>query len=205
MKTRYPRLVLPLLLAAITVLLAACGGDEVSSPANSEATGIDRAFVEAMIPHHESAVEMAEMAQQRARHTEVKNLAEAIVKTQNAEIDTMKTMAAEMEKTGVKKGDLGMDMDNMGMGGDIASLEKAEPFDREFIDMMIPHHQGAIRMALMQLDEGKDPEVRKLAQAIIDAQAKEIDAMSTWRVDWYGGLSPAGGVPAEAHGGAEHP
>jgi hypothetical protein len=57
----------------------------------------------------------------------------------------------------------------------------------------------------MQLDEGKDPEVRKLAQAIIDAQAKEIDAMSTWRVDWYGGLSPAGGVPAEAHGGAEHP
>ena len=205
MKTGYPRLVLPLLLAAITALVAACGGDEGSSSANSEATGIDRAFVEAMIPHHESAVEMAEMAQRRARHTEVKALAEAIVETQSAEIDTMKTMSAEMEKAGVKKGDLGMDMEHMGMGGDIASLEEAEPFDREFIDLMIPHHQGAVRMARMQLDEGKDREVRELAQAIIDAQAKEIDEMNTWRVDWYGGLSPAGGVPAEAHGGAEHP
>ena len=70
--------------------------------------------------------------------------------------------------------------------------------------MMIPHHQGAIRMARMQLDKGKGTDARKLAQAIIDAQAKEIDEMNMWRVDWYGKLSPAGGVPAEAHEEAEH-
>ena len=194
----------PLLLAVLALLLAACGGDEGSSSGSSKATELDRAFVEAMIPHHESAVEMAEMAQQRGQHAEVTDLATAIVETQNAEIETMKTMAAEMEKAGVEKGDLGMEKDHMGMGGDTVSLEKAKPFDREFIDMMIPHHQGAIRMARMQLDEGKDPEARKLAQAIIDAQAKEIDEMNTWRVDWYGGLSPPGGVPPEAHEEAKH-
>ena len=204
MKTFGPRALLPLLLAALAVMPAACGGDEGSSSSDAMATGIDRAFVEEMIPHHESAVEMAEIAQQRGRHTEVKDLADTIIENQNAEIDTMKTMAAEMDKGGVEKGDLGMDMDHMGMDDDSASLEKAEPFDREFIDMMIPHHQGAIRMARMQLDEGKDPEIRKLAQAIIDAQAKEIDEMNMWRVDWYGKLSPAGGVPAEAHEEAEH-
>ncbi len=132
------------------------------------------------------------------------DLADAIVETQNAEIDSTKATVADMEKAGVEKGDLGMEMDHMGMSGDTANLEKANPFDREFIDMMIPHHQVAIRMARVQLDEGKDPDVRKLAQAIIDAQAKEIDEMNTWRVDWYGGLSPAGGVPAEAHEEAEH-
>ena len=196
-RVSHPRFPLPLLVASLAVLLSACGGDEGSGSGGAQATGIDRAFVEEMIPHHESAVEMAEAAQERGQHPEVKKLAGAIVETQNAEIGTMKTMAADMERDGVEKGDLGMEAEHMGMGGDIARLEKAEPFDREFIDMMIPHHQGAIRMARMQLDEGKDPEARKLAQAIIDAQTKEIDEMNMWRVDWYGKLSPAGGVPAE--------
>jgi uncharacterized protein (DUF305 family) len=201
----HPRSRLSLLLASLAMLLAACGGDDGSGSGGSGATGIDRAFVEEMIPHHESAVEMAEMAQERGRHAEVKKLADAIVKTQNAEIDTMKKMAAAMKQAGVEKGDLGMEVEHMGMSGDTADLEEAKPFDREFIDMMIPHHQGAIRMARMELDEGKDPEARKLAQAIIDAQTKEIDEMNMWRVDWYGELSPAGGVPAEANeGSSEH-
>ena len=198
-----PRVLLPLLVASLAWLLPACASHD-EPHGSSNATATDRAFVAEMIPHHESAVEMAELAQLRGRHPEVKELAEAIVKDQNAEIDTMKAMAAEMDEAGVKPGDLGMDADHMGMGGDMAELENAKPFDREFIDMMIPHHQGAIRMARRQLDKGKDPDARKLAQAIIDAQAKEIDEMNMWRIDWYGKLSPAGGVPAEAHEEAKH-
>ena len=203
MKVFTPRVVLLLLGASLAWLLSACASHDESHD-SSNATATDRAFVAEMIPHHESAVEMAEVAQQRGRHPEVKQLAEAIISDQNAEIDTMKAMAADMDKAGVKPGDLGMDPEHMGMGADMTGLEQAKPFDREFIDMMIPHHQGAIRMARMQLEKGKDPQARKLAQTIIDAQAKEIDEMNTWRVDWYGKLSPAGGVPAEAHEKAEH-
>ena len=91
---------------------------------SSAAAGIDRAFVAEMIPHHESAVEMAEIAQRRGRHPEIKELTEAIVKNQNAEIDTMKGMATEMDKAGVKPGDLGMDADHMGMGGDMRASRR---------------------------------------------------------------------------------
>ena len=67
-----PRLLLPLLVAGLATLVVACGGDEGSGSGDSAATGVDRAFVEDMIPHHEAAVEMAEMARERGQHAEVR-------------------------------------------------------------------------------------------------------------------------------------
>ena len=52
--------------------------------------------------------------------------------------------------------------------------------DKDFVVMMIPHHQGAIDMAKVELQYGKDPMLRKLANSIIEAQDKEIAMMKTW-------------------------
>jgi uncharacterized protein (DUF305 family) len=52
--------------------------------------------------------------------------------------------------------------------------------DKDFVTMMMAHHQGAIDMAKVELEYGKDPTLRALAEAIIAAQAKEIEEMQAW-------------------------
>ena len=90
---------------------------------------------------------------------------------------------------------LGVTPEESGMAMDMHELHHAKPFDKAFIDMMIPHHAGAIRMARAERAKGTDSQLRKLASAIIRDQAKEIRQMNAWRKAWFGKSSPAGGVP----------
>lgn len=185
---------LALLLAGL--VLSACGSDHSTSATSSKAASVDRAFATDMIDHHQMAIDMAKIAQDRATRPQVKALAASIIGAQQQEIDQMKAADTQLAAKGVKPGDLGLSDSMMGMNMDDSMLMSAKPFERMFIDMMIPHHQGAIRMARVQLAKGQDPQLRKLAQAVIAAQSKEIDEMNAWRMDWYGKESPAGGVPA---------
>lgn len=69
-------------------------------------------------------------------------------------------------------------MDHM-HGPMMEGIMDADP-DVAFVRGMIPHHQGAVEMAKIQLKYGKDPELRKLAQDVIDAQEKEMRFMEEW-------------------------
>ena len=161
--------------AAGALAVAGCG-DEDSSP-SAAGNGTDRAFVAEMIPHHEGAVEMAEIAQERGRSPFVKQLAEDIIRTQKQEITELRSEDEQLADAGVEKGKLGGGHSTMGMGEDAASLKTAEPFDRAFLEMMLPHHSSAVAMAKTELARGEDPELKALAQKIIDAQEREIRAM----------------------------
>ena len=59
-------------------------------------------------------------------------------------------------------------------------MEGTGDADHDFAMMMIPHHQGAIDMAKVELKYGKDPEMRALAKKIMKAQKPEIDQMNKW-------------------------
>jgi uncharacterized protein (DUF305 family) len=182
-------------IAVIIAVIALTGGDDDEA----QASETDGAFITSMVPHHESAIEMAEMAQERAEHPEIKTLAREIIAAQSAEIETLNQIHERLfgEPVSGAHGSLGLSEEMMGMEMDMAALERARPFDRAFIDEMIAHHQGAIRMAQVELAEGEDDETKSLANAIIDAQALEIEEMNEWRMDWYGVPSPAGGIPDE--------
>ena len=172
------RKLLPAVLVASALAFAACGGDDSSSSSEGvDGNGTDRAFVKEMIPHHKSAIEMAKMAQTRGESDFVKSLAEDIIRTQNAEISTLQREDEGLEMAGVKVGKLDMPHNMMGMDMDMAALESADPFDPAFLKMMTPHHEGAVAMAKVELEKGADPELRKLAQDIIDAQEREIREM----------------------------
>ena len=180
--------------AAAALTIAACSDDD-SGSSSAAGNGTDLAFVKDMVPHHESAVEMAEVAKAEGQSAFVKDLADDIIRTQDQEITLMRRIQTTVADSGVEPGSMGMSMDMSGM--DAASLRGAEPFDRVFVDKMIPHHQDAIKMARIEKAKGKNAEAKKLADAIIAAQAREIEAMNDFREKTYGAPSPAGGVPAE--------
>ena len=198
-------------LVALPWALTACGADEDTQASAGSAD--ERAFLSAMVPHHESAVEMARAARSRARHPEIRELAQAIISTQRLEIRRMKDIHRRLFGEPLVADDgahmrLGLSAAHAGMDhGGMAGLENARQFDRAFIDAMIPHHAGAIRMARAVLADAPDDEIVDLADGIIQAQSREIRRLNAWRVEWYGEKSPAGGVPRPARrdaGGAAH-
>ena len=209
----------PLLSVLLTLLLAlaigACGGDDeegtaegggattTESPAQAAGNGIDLAFAKMMIPHHESAIDMAEIAQERADSDFVKNLADDIVSAQQQEITLLKQAVKDLEAAGVQEEDLGVADHETGMDADLDALRSASDFDKAFIDMMVPHHRGAITMASVERDRGKEPTLLTLADDIIRVQQEEIDAMNEHRKEAYGSEVPEedGGHMEEDDGG----
>ncbi len=146
----------------------------------------DRAFIDAMVPHHQGAVEMAQVALENAGHDEIKQLSRNIVSTQRAEIEELK--AIKQKEFGTSEVPMEMsagDMEAMGMT-DPAELANKDPFDRAFIDAMIPHHESAIEMSQVAYRESDNPEIRALAEGIVEAQTREIGQMEGWRKEWYG-------------------
>ena len=59
-------------------------------------------------------------------------------------------------------------------------------FDQLLIDMMVPHHQGAVAMARIAQDRAPHQEIKDMAVAILQGQTAEIDQMKAWRLAWYG-------------------
>ncbi|WP_179072247.1 DUF305 domain-containing protein [Nostoc sp. C057] len=155
----------------------------------------DLRFIDAMIPHHQGAVEMAKEAQVKSKRPEIKKLADNIIKSQNQEITQMKQWRqAWYPKAGDKpmayNSQMGHmmemsseQMQTMMMSQNLGAAD-AE-FDLRFINAMIPHHEGAVTMAQDALSKSKRPEIKKLAQEIVKAQEIEIKEMQQWRKAWY--------------------
>ena len=146
---------------------------------------MDRTFIEQMIPHHEDAVLMADLALQKAEHEELKQLAADIKTAQNREISDMRSWYKSWYGTEVPQNSMGMGRGMMSEDADIERLKNASPFDKEFIEQMIPHHQMAVMMAQMMLQASDRDEIRTLAQNIITSQSREITQMREWHKQWY--------------------
>ena len=146
----------------------------------------DKRFIDAMVPHHQGAVEMARIALQNAEHDEIVELSENIVSTQQAEIKELKSIKQEEFGTSrVPKEMSPQQMQDMGTMANPQELANREPFDRAFIDAMIPHHQSAIQMGEVAREKSENPRIKELAGNIISSQQAEIVQMKTWRQQWY--------------------
>lgn len=185
---------------ALAVVLTACGSNDESgtdgmggmsdsgSESSSSADTADVAFAQLMIPHHQQAVEMADLALKYATTTEVKDLATQIKGAQGPEIEQMTQWLQDWgapTSMASSDGDMG-DMDMGGMGSDGMMSEEAmqglaesrgAEFDQMWLQMMIAHHEGAITMAQQVLDTTNNAEVTTLANDIMQTQQAEIESM----------------------------
>lgn len=155
-------------------------GDEMSKAGNL--ADADTAFAKGMIPHHIGAVEMAKVQLEFGKDETMRKLAQAIIDGQQSEIDLMNAWLAGKDTTTqnpqaphAKAYAAGKAQHEAMM----AAINEPNP-DVAFAKAMIPHHQGAVEMAKVQLQFGKDEKMKKLAQDIIKAQEPEIKLMQDW-------------------------
>lgn len=181
-------------LLAGAVLLGGCSsaGDGTAADSNTSAgssatvseefNDADVAFAQGMIPHHEGALVMAEMALERSTEPRVLDLAERIQAGQDPEIDLMTGWLQEwgepVEPSGMggmdHGSDGGMDHGSEGMG----DMPAAGPdFDVTWLQSMIEHHDGAVIMAQIEIDEGANEDAIDLARLIVETQNDEINEM----------------------------
>lgn len=156
----------------------------MSADTMAEFNDDDVMFAQMMIPHHEQAIELADMALDPTTNAtdDVKALATQIKAAQDPEIATMKQLlsswgeSVEMDSS-MDHGDM---MTGMLTAEELATLSslRGVEFDRAWVEAMIAHHEGAIEMALDVMQKGSSPAVKTLADAIITGQEAEIEEMS---------------------------
>jgi uncharacterized protein (DUF305 family) len=170
-------------------MLSACGGspDRHGAPSSTDQSSEqadhnadDIAFARNMIPHHQQAVQMAQMVPTNTTNPRVIALADRIITTQAPGIQALRTFLMEWQDL---QGHDAQGTDSTGVGMvDQATMDKLQSltgpgFDRLWLTSMIDHHRGAIAMAQDEVAHGCNADVIYLARSIIATQQPEIDEM----------------------------
>jgi uncharacterized protein (DUF305 family) len=181
-----------LLALVVVVLLAACG-DPAPTPtatgAQAAFNDADVRFLQAMIPHHQQAIDAAKLVAGRTDRAQLVTLADTITTTQAAEIQTMKGWLQRWQQPLPATNQMAHEAEHVwGMMSQgeldwLARLDGRE-FDLGFTTSMKTHHLGAIKMASSVLQEGRSPEVRMLASQVLAAQQDEVDQLTRWHDAW---------------------
>ncbi|HEY9629615.1 MAG TPA: DUF305 domain-containing protein [Coleofasciculaceae cyanobacterium] len=155
----------------------------------------DLRFLDAMILHHQGAVNMAEEVLEKSDRLSLRKMAREIILVQKREVRRMQSWreawypdadqrplmyVADKQQTLPMTQEM---QDAMMMNMDMGSAD--EDFDLRFINAMLPHHQGAVAMAGEALLRSDRPDIWRLSQSILGVQQQEIAQLRTWRRQWY--------------------
>lgn len=167
-----------------TATTAADTAATTAAPAQTTtpAADYDLQFIDTIMQHHEMAVQMGQMAAAEASDAKLKEFGRKVAEDQAKDIERLRSWreqwyghAPKAVNTQLAGGEsLNMKMSH----SDAAS---GHELDMRFIDMMIPHHQGAIAMSREALTRAQRPELKQLAQETIAKQEKEIADLQAWK------------------------
>ncbi len=146
-------------------------------------------FATIMIPHHQSAIDMAQDYLPNGKDNKIQAIAQNIIDTQKKEIEELKTIVANYKPAETEEplnashrtGDHTELMATMNeMMDKMKAMKMSGNADKDFVIIMIPHHESAVTMAEDQISHGTSLELKKLANKIIDDQNKEIKEFNAW-------------------------
>ena len=140
-------------------------------------TGADTMFLQMMIPHHQQAIDISNIALKTSKDAELLALARTISTGQSAEIAQMKSWLADANATT----DMGHSMNGMGgmlSADELSALTEAtgKSFDVLWLQGMIGHHDGAIHMTTM-IRDASNPDIKAFGEKIVKDQSAQIDQM----------------------------
>ncbi len=172
-----------------------------------EMVEFDLAYIDMMIPHHQSIIALSEAAIPELTDPRLIDLAETVIETQASEIDTLTSFREEWypDAEPVSMEMMMMAMPSMGsssmesmarlMSAEylVTTFCAAEDMDLAFIELTIPHHQMAVGASEDALEQAVHPELIELAEEVIEAQQEEIELLMEIRADLTDEATPAGG------------
>ena len=182
----------------VVSLLVACGGDRESTstapttsappttesapPAPAAASQFDLQFIDAMRKHHELAVQMAKLAAERATDPKIRSMAAKMMADQEKEIAQLTTWR-EQWFAGAPPADTTSLPGAASMNMDMSHMQSlsGHQFDMMFVDMMLPHHEGAIAMSCAAHAQSGRAELRQFARGVVRAQEQEVSDLSSWK------------------------
>lgn len=162
-------------------------GSMMESSPDATNAPFDLQFLDTMIEHQQGAVDMTKPVAAKSDNAALKAFAAKIIAEQNKEIAQMKAWrekwysekpaAINMRMAGMMESMQGMSMKKL-------EMSSGKMFDSRFLDMMMPHHNGAITMSRDALDRAEHPELKTLANQIIKSQEAEVAKMEEWKTAW---------------------
>jgi len=141
-------------------------------------------FASLMIPHHRGAAAMAKVELSFGKDQQIRKVAEDIIAKQGEEISFLQNWLQANAGASSKDAKAGeaeaFKAANAGMMSEMDAIPLSGNADVDLARLMIPHHRGAAAMAKVELEYGKDPVIRKVAEEIIAMQGEEISFLETW-------------------------
>ena len=142
----------------------------------------DYDFATMMIIHHQGAIDMAQEEVASGKDEKIKGMAQQIITDQKAEQEKLKTFLNT--KSDVEQKTLGDEEELKKamepMENQMKQMQMSHDADKDFVIMMVPHHQSAVEMAKSEISNGHHDEIKQMAQQMITAQTNEIEEFQKW-------------------------
>ena len=189
-----PKNIVPLV--AVFTLIAAMGAfahnpNGKADPMNAsleplKGAEFEQRFLQQMIQHHHSGLEMAKLASDHTKRPELREFAEKMIAAQQQEIDQMTKWLNEWFKASPKEVANEAADKEMKMHTSMLSEKHDADFDKAFLQMMPIHHHAAVEMSEQAEKKATHPELKELAAKIVKDQQQEIKQLKTWAQAWFG-------------------